>query len=219
MLNYFKKKPKPIIHNEIIDYIQYHHILKITLIGDCGVGKTSIISKFTDTIFSKLYFPTIGVDFTQKVIKVNNTGVKIQLWDTSGQELFKAIRINYYKGICFILLVFDLSDFMSFNNLIYWLDEIKKHCENYYIFLIGTKKDIDRDVNITNDAINHFVKENNIVEYYEISSKKEQVDTLFENIIKKILIIKENNEKILKDNNKIILKNNIPIKQNKCCFI
>ena len=95
--------------------------VKILILGDAGVGKTSLTSRFADDFFSMHYISTIGVDFKTKMIKIKNKNVKYQVWDTAGQERFRSIAKAYYRGVSGILLAFSVTDRASFENIENWL--------------------------------------------------------------------------------------------------
>ena len=116
---------------------------KIIIIGDSGTGKSSLMLRYTDDTFSEFHNTTIGVDFKFKKLKINDTYVGFHIWDTAGQEKFKSIIRSYYLNSDGIILVFDLNSKYTFDNLQYWIDEIKytgrQKCP---IILIGNKTDL-----------------------------------------------------------------------------
>jgi len=122
--------------------------LKLILVGDSGVGKTNILTRFTKNTFNYDNKTTIGVEFGTKIININDHVVKLQIWDTAGQERYKSITVAYYKGSKGALIVFDVSKKQSFDNVIKWFDDIKKNGEkDLSIILIGNKTDLkDREV-------------------------------------------------------------------------
>ena len=118
-------------------------LFKILLLGDAGVGKSSIILRYTKNEFNAKMVSSIGVDFKTKDIIVNDKRVKLQIWDTAGHERFRTITTSYYRGAHGIVTVFDLTDRESFEHIGKWLDEINKYAkENVMRFLIGNKSDL-----------------------------------------------------------------------------
>ena len=101
----------------------YDYVFKVLLIGDSGVGKSSLLMRFADDVFTGNFLPTIGVDFKIRTTEANGSVVKLQMWDTAGQEKFKTIVSAYYKGAHGIILVYDITDRRSFMDLQSWLDE------------------------------------------------------------------------------------------------
>src|SRR5437899_8952112 len=98
--------------------------LKLLLLGDSGVGKTSLLAKFTEDVFTPSYISTIGIDFKIKTLEINDKIVKLNLWDSAGQERFRSITKAYYRGCHGLLLVYDLTDLRSFENVAHWIEEI-----------------------------------------------------------------------------------------------
>lgn len=99
-------------------------VLKVIIIGDSGVGKTNILTRYCEGIFKDSYVATIGVDFKVKMVDVGGRKVKLQIWDTAGQERFKNITQTYYKGAAGIILVYAINNQDSFRNISNWLKQI-----------------------------------------------------------------------------------------------
>ena len=119
-----------------------HTFAKLVLIGDIYVGKSSLLSRFTDDQFDEDYASTIGVDFRFRVIQVNQTLVNLQIWDTTGQERYKAVTEQYFKGAHGIILVFDLTSRDSFLNLHQWVEDLQDKVDKSVKFVaIGNKCD------------------------------------------------------------------------------
>ncbi|KAI5187752.1 Ras-related protein Rab-13 [Nematocida homosporus] len=117
--------------------------LKLLIIGESGVGKTSILQRFIENVFKKGFTSTIGIDFRSKRIKVDGVEVELQIWDTAGQERFFSITKSYYRGSDGIFLTFDISSENSFRSTEKWMAAIRsKVDENVPIFLLANKKDL-----------------------------------------------------------------------------
>lgn len=104
--------------------------VKVLMLGDAGVGKTSLTSRFADGSFITQYISTIGVDFKTKMIKLEDKKIKYQVWDTAGQERFRSIAKAYYRGVQGILLAFSVTDRQSFENIEEWMVTISENTEN-----------------------------------------------------------------------------------------
>lgn len=118
---------------------------KIVLIGDSGVGKTSLIHRFIHDQPLLSSHPTIGASFLTKEININNKKIKFSIWDTAGQERFRSMVKMYYKNVCGCLCLFDVSNKTSFVNVIYWLhDYIKENDIESKIIIVGNKCEVDR---------------------------------------------------------------------------
>ena len=122
----------------------YDMIFKIVLIGDTSVGKTNILSKYLTDEFDPESKATVGVEFGTKNFKIENNIVKVQIWDTAGQERYRSITNAYYKGAKGALLVYDITNKKSFDNLDRWISDLKTNGdEKISIVLLGNKSDLE----------------------------------------------------------------------------
>lgn len=107
----------------------YDHLFKLLIIGDSGVGKSSLLLRFSDNTFTGSYITTIGVDFKIKTVNIDDEKVKLQIWDTAGQERFRTITSTYYRGTHGVVIVYDVTNGETFANVKRWLHEIDQNCE------------------------------------------------------------------------------------------
>lgn len=122
----------------------YDYLFKLLLIGDSGVGKTCILFRFSDDAFNHTFISTIGIDFKIKTIDLKGKKIKLQIWDTAGQERFHTITTSYYRGAMGILLVYDVTNAKSFDNIAKWLRNIEEHAnEDVEKIIIGNKCDME----------------------------------------------------------------------------
>ncbi|CAH9091190.1 unnamed protein product, partial [Cuscuta epithymum] len=123
---------------------EYDYLFKIVLIGDSGVGKSNILSRFTRNEFCLESKSTIGVEFATRTLQVEGKTVKAQIWDTAGQERYRAITSAYYRGAVGALLVYDITKKQTFDNVERWLRELRDHADsNIVIMLAGNKTDLN----------------------------------------------------------------------------
>ncbi|KVI04892.1 ras-related protein Rab11C-like [Cynara cardunculus var. scolymus] len=123
---------------------EYDYLFKIVLIGDSGVGKSNILSRFTRNEFLLESKSTIGVEFATRTLQVEGKTVKAQIWDTAGQERYRAITSAYYRGAVGALLVYDITKGQTFENVLRWLRELRDHADsNIVIMLAGNKSDLN----------------------------------------------------------------------------
>ncbi|EFJ06095.1 rab family GTPase [Selaginella moellendorffii] len=121
----------------------YDYLFKVVLIGDSGVGKSNLLSRFTRNEFSLESKSTIGVEFATRSINVDGKLIKAQIWDTAGQERYRAITSAYYRGAVGALLVYDVTRLVTFENVERWLKELKDHTDsNIVVMLVGNKSDL-----------------------------------------------------------------------------
>jgi len=122
---------------------EYDYLFKLLLIGDSGVGKSCLLLRFADDTYTESYISPIGVDFKIRTIELGGKKIKLQIWDTAGQERFRTITSSYYRGAHGIIVVYDVTDQVSFNNVKQWLQEIDRYaCENVNKILCGNKCDL-----------------------------------------------------------------------------
>lgn len=198
---------------------------KIILVGDSGVGKTSILKKFINNEFNEDIKCTINIDFFSKSIKIDkNLYTNLKIYDTAGQEKYRALIKNYYQGTDGIILVFDLTNENSFNKLKSWINEVSDNTEKAQIILVGNKADlIERKID--EETAENFAKQRDI-KYIETSAKEgTNILLLFEELALDINKKKQNDSSVVelehvdtyvfrrREINKEI-KNK---KENKCC--
>ena len=163
-------------------------IFRVCIIGDAGSGKTSIINKYVYDTYNDNYISTIGVNFESKNIIIDNKDIKLYMYDVSGDERFKFIIKSFCIGASVVLIVFDLNNTFSFENIEYWLKLIKKYNENSFIIIIGNKKDIFKDNDIIKDIISNLLTKYYNCFYIETSSKTgENINNLFDILIKYVI--------------------------------
>ena len=149
----------------------YDYLFKILLIGNSGVGKSSLLLRFSDDTFTGNFMPTIGVDFKIRTLEVDGKTIKLQIWDTAGQERFKTITSSYYKGAHGIIVVYDVTDKESYKNIDTWMNEIDKHAsDNVSKILWGNKCDLEDSRKVSTDEGKELADQYNI-RFIESSAK------------------------------------------------
>jgi len=133
--------------------MQYDYLVKLLLIGDGGVGKSSLLTKFAHNTFSTSMQPTVGMDFKVKMLELGGRRVKLQVWDTAGQERFHTITQQYYRNAMGVILVYDVENEDSFNNIRRWAAQVAAHgAEDTNLMLLGNKADTDSSKRIVDTA-------------------------------------------------------------------
>jgi Ras-related protein Rab-1A len=150
---------------------EYDYLFKLLLIGDSGVGKSCLLLRFADDTYTESYISTIGVDFKIRTVELDGKTIKLQIWDTAGQERFRTITSSYYRGAHGIIVVYDVTDAESFNNVKQWLHEIDRYAsENVNKLLVGNKSDLTSKRAVTFDQGKEFADSLGI-EFLETSAK------------------------------------------------
>ena len=167
---------------------QYDHMFKIVLIGDSGVGKSQIFSRYTSDSFIDDSKATIGVEMATKSVKKDGKIIKSQIWDTAGQERFRAVTNAYYRGAAGACVVFDITSRKSFENVNMCLQEIKESAaENeLVIMLVGNKSDLQDCREVTQEQAADYASKKQIA-YIETSAKDgNNIDLAFDSLINEI---------------------------------
>ena len=175
-------------NNEITSTKSY----KVLLLGNSYVGKTCILLRFSEDSFNENYELTIGLNYRIKTLNVDNNPIKMQIWDTSGEEKFKAIARNFYRGAHGVLLVYDICDKNSFLDVRDWIEQIVENTDNDNIVMIlcGNKSDKKKERKITKEEGENLAK-NYGIPFFECSAKNntninEMFNTMAQNIYSKV---------------------------------
>ncbi|XP_065430690.1 ras-related protein Rab-13 isoform X1 [Chrysemys picta bellii] len=173
----------------------YDHLFKLLLIGDSGVGKTCLIIRFAEDNFTSTYISTIGIDFKIRTVEIEGKKIKLQVWDTAGQERFKTITTAYYRGAMGIILVYDITDEKSFENIQNWMKSIKEICSllqnasaGVERLLLGNKCDMETKRKVQRESAEKLAKEHGI-RFFETSAKSSvNVEEAFNTLAQDILL-------------------------------
>ena len=169
--------------------MSYDKTIQLLVIGDSSVGKTSLITRYTNGTFKEEYLATVGLDYYSKVEAINNQTINIKLWDTAGQERFRSITTTYYKSSQGLLLMYDITNKDTFDNLDSWFQSINEslgESNNYLVVLLGNKVDLVNNEpdkrQVTAEEAENICKDKNIYWGGECSAKdftEEQLKEMF----------------------------------------
>ncbi|TLD06285.1 uncharacterized protein PgNI_08162 [Pyricularia grisea] len=159
----------------------------MVLIGDSGVGKSNLLSRFTRNEFNLDSKSTIGVEFATRSIQVDSKTIKAQIWDTAGQERYRAITSAYYRGAVGALLVYDISKHQTYENVTRWLKELRDHADaNIVIMLVGNKSDLRHLRAVPTEEAKAFASENHLSFIETSAFDASNVELAFQNILTEI---------------------------------
>ena len=153
-------------NEELINY-------KIILVGDSSVGKTCLLMRVVNNKFTENYQATIGFEFLLMYFQVNNVKIKLQIWDTCGQEIYRSLIQGFYRNTAATIIVFSKTDRRSFDNLGSWVKDVKNNTEQEIpLFLVGNKCDVENNlIEVTKEEGEQFMKQYNLKYYSDISAK------------------------------------------------
>ena len=165
----------------------YDLIFKLVLIGDSGVGKTNILSRYISNEFSLASQPTVGVEFGSKIIKKLDKSIKLQIWDTAGQERYKSITNAYYKGSKGAFVVYDISRKSTFENVDKWINELKENAtEDVHIMLVGNKTDLEDKREVQTEDVAKKAEQYNVAFCETSALKGNNIEKAFDTLIEEI---------------------------------
>ncbi|TFY82679.1 hypothetical protein EWM64_g1333 [Hericium alpestre] len=162
----------------------FDYLFKVVLIGDSGVGKSNLLSRFTRNEFNIETKSTIGVEFATRTISVDGKTLKAQIWDTAGQERYRAITAAYYRGAVGALLVYDIAKHATYVNVTRWLKELRDHADsNIVIMLVGNKSDLKHLRAVPTEEAKAFATENGLSFIETSALDASNVESAFQTIL------------------------------------
>lgn len=167
---------------------EFDMIFKVLIIGDSGVGKSNLLLRFIKNEYSEHLKSTVGAEFSSKLMTVDQVVVKVQIWDTAGQERYRSMTDIYYKGAKGVLIIFDLTNIESFNNINRWVDEFKmKSDSNSIMIMVGNKNDLIEKRVVSRETAEIKAKQLSMA-YFETSAKDNvNVELAFTVLVEKIV--------------------------------
>ncbi|OMJ69201.1 hypothetical protein SteCoe_33141 [Stentor coeruleus] len=169
------------------------HLLKVIILGDSAVGKTSLMNQYVNKRFSQQYKATIGADFLTKEVMIDDKLVTLQIWDTAGQERFQSLGVAFYRGADCCVMVYDITSVKTFESLSSWKEEFlnqsnPKDPENFPFVVLGNKLDKEPERKVPTAKAQQWCKSNGDIPFYETSAKEAvNVEDAFQAIAKKAL--------------------------------
>ena len=154
------------------DFAQYDISFKIIVIGDSGVGKSCLTTQAVRNNFEEFYTATVGFEFLTFNMRINNNVLKLQIWDTCGQEVYKSLISNFYRNSSLALILYAINSRESFQHAETWLNDLKSQANpNVRVFLVGNKSDLENERVITKEEGEKFKEEKKLDKFIETSAK------------------------------------------------
>ena len=154
------------------DYAQYDISFKVIVIGDSGVGKSCLTTQAVRNNFEEFYTATVGFEFLTFNMRINNNVLKLQIWDTCGQEVYKSLITNFYRNSSLALIIYAINNMDSFKHAENWLNELKAQANpNVKVFLVGNKSDLENERVVSREDGEKFKEEKNLDKFIETSAK------------------------------------------------
>lgn len=179
----FKNEPEEIkIERLKGDIKSYDRSIKVILIGDSGVGKTSIISRLISNEFSEIHTPSLSLEYNNHLIKINNYTIRMQIWDTAGQEKTNSLISNYYKSAEVAIFVYSINNLDSYTSIQEWFKELINESSdenNVKKILLGNKLDLENERKVEFKTADSFAKENGFEVFAEITCKNDEKQNIF----------------------------------------
>ena len=164
-------------------------VYKVLLLGDSTVGKTCFLLRYCDKTFQEAHLSTIGLDYRLKTMTLQSgKNIKLQIWDTAGQDRFRAITKNYYKGANGIILIYDVTNRQSYENVKNWITQIREEANpNVVIYLAGNKVDVSEEEKVVKTEEGKKIAEEFNLPLYETSAKNGvNINRIFEELVEKV---------------------------------
>jgi small GTP-binding protein len=205
------------------NYSDYEIHFKVIVIGNSGVGKTCITNKAIKNDFNNNYITTIGMEIYSLFIKINNKTIKLQIWDTCGQEIYRSLIVNFYRSTSLAILVYSINNKDSFRDIDLWVKELKSNnSPDTKLILVGNKLDLQDKREISYEEGKKFAKDFGFIDFFETSAKTgENVQTMFKKaamlLYEEHLKYKEMSENTSFNSFKPSMYKTKEIKRTKCC--
>ncbi|KAL6462212.1 hypothetical protein MHYP_G00286340 [Metynnis hypsauchen] len=165
----------------------YNFVFKVVLIGESGVGKSNLLSRFTKNEFNHDSRTTIGVEFSTRTVQLEGLSIKAQIWDTAGLERYRAITSAYYRGAVGALLVYDISKHLTYESAERWLKELYDHADPHIVvMLVGNKSDLASIRSVPTEDAKDFAEKNGLLFTETSALESTNVETAFNNVLMEI---------------------------------
>lgn len=186
----------------------YNFVFKVVLIGESGVGKSNLLSRFTKDEFNHDSRTTIGVEFSTRTVQLSGFTVKAQIWDTAGLERYRAITSAYYRGAVGALLVYDITKHLTYESVERWLKELYEHADPHVVvMLVGNKNDLESERSVPTEEAKDFSEKNGLLFLETSALESTNVEAAFNSVLAEIHKKVSSKEVVGSSSNAVTLNN------------
>lgn len=197
--------------------MSHDFMFKLLIVGESGVGKTCILLRFAEDLFEENFLTTIGVDFKVKQITVDDKQIKLQIWDSAGQERFKNITMSYYRNCSGIIIVYDVTNHNSFEKVGEWIEEVRRYVPTVPLMIIGNKCDMEDKRQVSTEEGRELAAKYNLI-FLETSAKNNtNIENTFTDLSRLLMKDAENKPKQESKNQVNIAATSGKKTKRKCC--
>ncbi|XP_039974733.1 ras-related protein Rab-25b [Xiphias gladius] len=165
----------------------YNFVFKVVLVGESGVGKSNLLSRFTKNEFNHDTRTTIGVEFSTRTVQLSGVTIKAQIWDTAGLERYRAITSAYYRGAVGAMLVYDVTKHLTYESVERWLKELYDHADPHVVvMLVGNKTDLESERSVPTEEAKDFAEKKGILFVETSALESTNVEAAFNNVLAEI---------------------------------
>ena len=211
--------------NETLDPMKYDFLFKLLIVGDPGVGKSSIMMRYVGEDYKECTTGTVGLDFRIRIIKLNGVRVRLQIWDSAGHERYRPLTTTYYRGSDGILIVYDVTEDQTFEHVASWIEEVDRFTDkDVPKIVVGNKCDLNTRISVDNDRAGEYAKNNGMFQFQTSAKSSENIEKAFEHLVsmmigREMALAKNNPDRtksiILDDNPR---PNDNPNDNSGCCW-
>lgn len=195
----------------------YDFMFKLLIVGESGVGKTCMLLQYADSVFEENFLSTIGVDFKVKLIDVDDKKVKLQIWDSAGQDRFRNITASYYRNSSGMIIVYDVTNHSTFDKISDWVEEVRRFAPDVPLLLVGNKCDLDDKRQVTFEEGKELSEKLHTF-FFETSAKTAyNINKIFDELSRELIVDLQKKPK--QESTKQVNLLETSKKPKKCCII
>ena len=170
--------------NETLDPMKYDYLFKLLIVGDPGVGKSSIMTRYVGEDFEECTTGTVGLDFRIRIIQLNGIRIRLQIWDSAGHERYRPLTTTYYRGSDGIVIVYDITDDQTFEHVTSWVEEVNRFTDkDVPKIVVGNKCDLNTRISVDNERAREYAKNNGMFLFQTSAKSSKNIENAFEQLV------------------------------------